>query len=76
MVESIYKLGKKIFDDANGRNTREVVNRNCCGRNTNEFVRFNKEHLSGSWSGPCGVRKDNNRTYCCKPCFRSVWNKR
>ena len=75
MVES-FKFIKTIFDAHHQRNTDEVVNRLCCGRNTNEFVRFNKEHLNGSWSGSCGVRKDKNRVYCCKPCFRSVWNKR
>ena len=55
MVEGIYNLGKQIINDINGRHTGRIVNRNCCGRNTNEFVRFNKEHISGSWSGPCGV---------------------
>lgn len=61
-----------VYEEFKQRNTGEVVDPKACGKMVYTFVKGGQLDGPGGHSGPCGVKKDHARVYCCKNCI-SHW---
>jgi hypothetical protein len=59
----------QVYQQVKERNTGQVVNPNGCGRITNMFTKDGHLDGPGGHTGPCGVKKDHRRVYCCQGCY-------
>ncbi len=55
----------KFYEQLKQRNTGQIVDSGCCGKNVYTFVKGNVLD-SGSRCGPCGTKKDHSRVYSCQ----------
>ena len=63
----------QAYETFKERNTGEVLNPNACGKVVYTFLHNGVFDGPGGRCGPCGVKKDHARVYCCDEC-RHHWN--
>jgi hypothetical protein len=68
----IAATGYALYEMLKERNTGQVVDPNACGMIVNTYMKDGVMDGPGGHTGPCGVKKDHRRVYCCKNC-QSHW---
>jgi hypothetical protein len=63
------KKGFGLYEQIKKRDTGQVVDPKACGRMVYTFVKEGRFDGPGGHVGPCGVKKDHTRVFCCKECF-------
>lgn len=62
-----------LYEQVKQRNTGEVVDPRACKKMVYTFVKGGQFDGPGDRCGPCGVKKDHHRVYCCQNCYHH-WN--